>query len=101
MPSGSVGRWLGAALAFSDRHGDGSRPLLAPAGQARRPAPRAPARAHEEQIVGVLEDVAPRRLVGGRDGPGQARGALEVGHGPTGALDQELLDVAPAPAALL
>src|SRR5205823_6168130 len=83
-----------------DLDGDGFRPLVAPAGQARGPAPRAAAGAHDQDVLGALEQVAPRGGVGRLGGAGQPRGALEIGHRAPRVLDEEVLDLAAAPAAL-
>src|SRR5574341_2661671 len=87
------------SLDFQDRHGDRLRPLVAPAGEARGPAPRAAAGADKEDVVRVLEEGAPGRLVAGRHLARQARGALEVGDTAARVLDQEALDVASRPPA--
>src|SRR2546422_10440668 len=79
---------------------DGLRPLVAPAGQAGRPAPGPAAGAHDEDVVGALEEPPPRRRVGGLGGTRQPGGPLEVGDGAARVVAQEGLDLAAAPAAL-
>src|SRR5436309_571158 len=76
------------------------RPLLAPSGKTGGPAPGATARADDEQVVRILEDVAPGRLVGRDDLAGKAARPLVVGDPATRVLHEELLDVALGPAAL-
>src|SRR5262249_51726834 len=71
-----------------------------PAGQARRPASGLPPGAHDENVLGALEGALPRRLVARLDVAGPAAGPLEIGHAPPRVLDEELADVALAPAAL-
>src|SRR5688500_13062734 len=93
-----VGSKIFIASSSSDARGDRARPLLAPAGQHRGPAPRA-ARADDQQVVRRLEAVAPRRLVLRHELARQPRGALEVRDAPPAVLDEERLHVAPAPAA--
>src|SRR3989442_11044209 len=77
---------------------DGLRPLVAPAGQAGRPAPGPAAGAHDEDVVGALEEPPPRRRVGGLGGTPQPGGPLEVGDGAARVLDQEVLDLSAGPA---
>src|SRR2546425_12764285 len=79
---------------------DGLRPLVAPAGQAGRPAPGPAAGAHDEDVVGALEEPPPRRRVGGLGGTRQPGGPLEGGDGAARVLDQGVLGLAAAPAAL-
>src|SRR5262249_7510918 len=86
-------------LRRSDLRRDRAGPFLAPPRQARGPAARATTGADDEQGVGILEDVAPRRLVGRGDLAGKAARALVVGDAATRVLHEELLDVALAPAA--
>src|SRR2546427_685552 len=89
------GGHLGAP-SLNDR-GDRARPLVAPARQAGRPAPGPAAGAHDEDVVGALEEPPPRRRVGGLGGTRQPGGPLEGGGGAARVVDQEGLDPAGGP----
>ena len=62
-------------------NGHAARPLVAPAGQARRPASRLAAGADDQDVLGPLEGVLPRRLVPRLDRARPPPRPLEVGHG--------------------
>src|SRR5262249_57459553 len=64
---------------LSYRRGDRLRPLVAPAGQARRPGSGATAGADDQDVVRLLEEIAPHRLVGGRRAAGPGPRPTEVG----------------------
>src|SRR5262245_37165153 len=81
-----------------DDGGDAPGPLVAPAGQARRPASRLAARADDEDVLGALEGALVRVLVGGLDVPRAAAGALEIGDGAAGVLHEKAPHVGLAPA---
>src|SRR2546427_10273765 len=76
---------------------DGLRPLVAPARQAGRPAPGPAAGAHDEDVVGALEEPPPRRRVGGLGGARPPGGPPGGGGGAARVVDQEGLDPAGGP----
>src|SRR5262245_25246565 len=96
--------WAWSSWAWSSRgvddSGDAPGPLVTPAGQTRRPAPRLTARADDEDVLGALEGALVGVLVGGLDLPWPAARALEVGDGAARVLHEKAPHVGLAPAAL-